>query len=89
MSSGGSSSGNSKYKSVFHGGTPGVGGGTCFCGDYDGYCMCTPSLAVDCIILSPKYEVLLVKRRDTGECMRMICSVCVLLWFQGLPNCLE
>lgn len=56
--------GNS-YKE-FNGGVPGKGG-SCFCGSYDNYCLCTPSLAIDAIILSPKYEVLLVQRRDNGK----------------------
>ena len=35
---------------VWHGGSPsGSHRGSCWCGD-DNYCMCTPSLAIDCII---------------------------------------
>ena len=36
---------------VFHGGNPTqYPAGTCFCGSKDGYCLCTPSLAVDVIV---------------------------------------
>ena len=39
-----------QYRSVkFHGGDPSANTGTCTCG-VDGYCLCTPSLAVDAIL---------------------------------------
>eukprot|EP00039_Didymoeca_costata_P033570 m.42961 g.42961 ORF g.42961 m.42961 type:complete len:191 (-) comp9937_c0_seq1:63-635(-) len=40
--------------------------GSCWCGDGDGYCLCTPSLSVDIVIVVKKEDkehVLLVERR--------------------------
>jgi len=40
-------------KSVWHGGHPAEDRiGSCWCGKQDGYCMCTPNLAIDLIITS-------------------------------------
>ena len=51
---------------IFHGGHPAQDrGGQCWCGDADGYCMCTPSLAIDLIIASGPDHVWLVRRKDT------------------------
>lgn len=61
---------------TWHGGSPKFNTGSCWCGE-DGYCMCTPSLAIDVIIevlpsehltntrvrLS-EVSVMLIKRRD-------------------------
>ena len=46
----------------------GIHSGSCLC-SADNYCMCTPSLAVDMIVLSgsEKEYVWLVKRRDTNQ----------------------
>lgn len=47
----------------------GIHSGSCWCSATDNYCMCTPSLAVDMIVLSgsEKEYVWLVKRRDTNQ----------------------
>lgn len=51
---------------IFHGGHPSqVRTGQCWCGAADGYCMCTPSLAIDLIIASGPDHVWLVRRKDT------------------------
>ncbi|GAB5360438.1 hypothetical protein AAMO2058_000628100 [Amorphochlora amoebiformis] len=58
-------------RSVYHGGNPKENMGSCVCGK-DGYCMCTPSLAIDSIIeveADPNFlgtvpSILLVYRRD-------------------------
>jgi len=39
--------------------------GTCWCQSQ--YCMCTPSLAVDMVVLSGSDHVWLAKRKDTGQ----------------------
>ena len=38
---------------VFHGtpSTHGVPSGSCWCSDHDGYCLCTPSLSVDLLVV--------------------------------------
>ena len=49
---------------TWHGGSPtGSHKGSCWCGS-DEYCMCTPSLAIDCIIEYQGDKVILVWRRD-------------------------
>ena len=46
--------------------------GSCWCGAGDGYCLCTPSLAIDLVIEAPLADgsgeegVVLVRRRDNG-----------------------
>ena len=37
----------------------------CWCGG-DDYCLCTPSLAIDALILGPDDSIMLVERTDTG-----------------------
>jgi 8-oxo-dGTP pyrophosphatase MutT (NUDIX family) len=37
----------------------------CWCG-VDDYCLCTPSLAIDTLILGPNDSILLVERADNG-----------------------
>ena len=56
---------------TWHGGAPGDSpAGSCWCGKADGYCMCTPSLAIDLVIETtlPDGEpgIVLVIRRDNG-----------------------
>ena len=47
----------------WHGGDPSMfPGGSCYCG-VDSYCLCTPSLAIDCII-EYKNQIILVWRKD-------------------------
>jgi 8-oxo-dGTP diphosphatase len=49
---------------VWHGGSPtGSHRGSCWCGA-DSYCMCTPSLAIDCIIEYQSDSLVLVFRKD-------------------------
>lgn len=49
---------------VWHGGSPTDSHpGSCWCGA-DSYCMCTPSLAIDCIIEVGNEKVVLVWRKD-------------------------
>lgn len=49
---------------VWHGGSPSDSHvGSCWCGG-DNYCMCTPSLAIDCIIEYGNEKVVLVWRKD-------------------------
>jgi len=36
--------------------------GSCVCGKHDHYCLCTPSLAVDGLIVSPERKILIVDR---------------------------
>jgi 8-oxo-dGTP diphosphatase len=49
-----------------------VDGSNCMCG-YDGYCMCTPALAVDILVEVPAMDglsapsILLVRRADSGK----------------------
>eukprot|EP00980_Cylindrotheca_fusiformis_P029220 scaffold22756_cov198-Cylindrotheca_fusiformis.AAC.5 len=53
---------------VWHGGHPKEArAGSCWCGQDDGYCMCTPNVAIDLIILSKDgQDVWLVRRKDTN-----------------------
>jgi len=41
--------------------------GTCFCGGDNFYCMCTPSLAIDLVIVTNSDEIWLVRRKDTSQ----------------------
>lgn len=61
---------------TWHGGHPAqIRGGSCWCGNEDGYCMCTPALSVDIVLYEKRhqdeggsgYHVWAVKRRDTGQ----------------------
>jgi 8-oxo-dGTP diphosphatase len=45
--------------------------GTCYCSGSDEYCMCTPSLAIDLVIVSQSDHVWLVRRKDTGQLATM------------------
>jgi 8-oxo-dGTP diphosphatase len=45
--------------------------GSCFCSDFDKYCMCTPSLAIDLVIASGENHVWLVRRKDTDQLATM------------------
>lgn len=50
---------------VWHGGTPALKG-SCWCG-HDGYCMCTPNLAIEVIMEvrhNNEIKIVLIKRRD-------------------------
>lgn len=50
----------------WHGGSPKFSGGSCWCGK-DGYCLCTPSLAIEVILevkVANEVKVALIKRRD-------------------------
>lgn len=59
-----SSNDNLKCPYVWHGGSPTDSHpGSCWCGA-DNYCMCTPSLAIDCIIEFGNEKVVLVWRKD-------------------------
>jgi 8-oxo-dGTP diphosphatase len=52
---------------AWHGGHPADDKyGTCWCG-LDSYCMCTPSLAIDLVVLSGEDHVWLVRRKDTNQ----------------------
>jgi len=56
----------------WHGGHPlGAQTGTCSCSGKDGYCMCTPSLAIDLVIASGKEHLWLVRRKDTDQLATM------------------
>ena len=56
----------------WHGGHPlGVKKATCSCSGKDGYCMCTPSLAIDLVIASGKDHLWLVRRKDTNQLATM------------------
>lgn len=51
----------------WHGGHPADDkSGTCWCGN-DKYCMCTPNVAIDLVVLSGKDHVWLVRRKDTDQ----------------------
>ena len=56
---------------TWHGGHPAQErSGSCWCGDEDGYCMCTPALSVDIVLYEKRgegYNVWAVRRRDTGQ----------------------
>ena len=56
---------------TWHGGHPAADRtGSCWCGDEDGYCMCTPALSVDIVLYEKRdegYSVWAVRRKDTGQ----------------------
>lgn len=56
---------------AWHGGHPAADRtGSCWCGDEDGYCMCTPALSVDIVLYEKRgdgYNVWAVRRKDTGQ----------------------
>jgi 8-oxo-dGTP diphosphatase len=59
---------------VWHGGHPADSHpGTCWCGTNDGYCLCTPNLAIDVVLTTGKnHEFLwLVRRKDTSQLATM------------------
>jgi ADP-ribose pyrophosphatase YjhB (NUDIX family) len=58
---------------VWHGGHPEEErAGSCWCGAADQYCMCTPNLAMDLILVSSDKEFLwLVRRQDTNQLATM------------------
>ena len=59
---------------VWHGGHPADSHpGTCWCSANDGYCMCTPNLAIDVVLTTGKnHEYLwLVRRKDTSQLAAM------------------
>merc|ERR1719232_805995 len=62
-------------KVVFHGGSVTSSSehkGSCWCSGYDDYCMCTPSLAIDLLLIDEKEEnVWLVRRKDTDQLATM------------------
>lgn len=69
---------NSNSNPVWHGGNPNswettndekIPTGSCWCGNDDGYCMCTPSLSTDIILRDSEdpSKVYLVIRKDTGQ----------------------
>ena len=41
--------------------------GSCVCSSFDAYCMCTPSLAIDLVIVSGMDHLWLVRRKDTNQ----------------------
>jgi len=61
--------------SSWHGGNPAswetdeIPTGSCWCGDSDNYCMCTPNLSTDIILrdFDDPRKIYLVKRKDTGQ----------------------
>ena len=56
----------------WNGGHPsGPQSGSCFCSSYDLYCMCTPSLAIDLVIISGSNQLWLVRRKDTNQLATM------------------
>ena len=57
---------------VWHGGHPKEArAGSCWCGKDDGYCMCTPNVAIDLIIRSGENHVWVVRRKDTNQLATM------------------
>jgi 8-oxo-dGTP diphosphatase len=55
----------------FNGGHPwATQKGSCYCNDQP-YCLCTPSLAIDLVIVSGTDHVLLVRRKDTSQLATM------------------
>ena len=59
---------------VWHGGHPAdTHPGSCWCGDQDKYCMCTPNIAVDVVIVSGENKefLWLVIRKDTNQLATM------------------
>ena len=62
------------FETTWHGGHPEDShAGSCWCGNTDKYCMCTPNLAIDLIISSGKDHeyVWLVRRKDTNQLATM------------------
>lgn len=52
----------------WHGGHPSdAHGGACWCGNEDGYCLCTPNLAIDLVVMTGRDHVWLVRRKDTSQ----------------------
>lgn len=70
-----SSSSTTISKRSWHGGSPiswetgDIPTGSCWCGDGDGYCLCTPNLSTDIVLRDPNdpSKIYLVKRKDTGQ----------------------
>ena len=63
---------------TWHGGHPIADHkGSCWCGAEDGYCMCTPSLAIDLILLAQPQpqdispQIWVVRRKDTSQLATM------------------
>ncbi|KAL7473902.1 hypothetical protein ACHAXS_014436 [Conticribra weissflogii] len=66
-----------KQDQTWHGGHPeSTKSGSCWCGSADGYCMCTPAVAIDIVMYSKStddnngdggYDVWVVRRGDTGQ----------------------
>lgn len=60
-----------EYTKIFHTSSSALDplhGGTCWCTtQFDDFCTCTPSLAVDVILTSGENHIWLVKRSDTGQ----------------------
>lgn len=59
---------------IWHGGHPAdAHAGSCWCGATDKYCMCTPNIAVDVVIVSGenKEYLWLVRRKDTNHLATM------------------
>mmetsp|Transcript_18621 Transcript_18621/g.36205 ORF Transcript_18621/g.36205 Transcript_18621/m.36205 type:complete len:325 (-) Transcript_18621:23-997(-) len=65
-----------KQDQTWHGGHPAsTKSGSCWCGSADGYCMCTPAVAIDIVLYSKssddnvggRYDVWAVRRGDTGQ----------------------
>lgn len=57
---------------VWHGGHPQQDhAGSCWCGQEDKYCMCTPNVAIDLIIRSGTNYIWLVRRKDTNKLATM------------------
>jgi 8-oxo-dGTP diphosphatase len=56
---------------VYHGGHPlAAKSGTCWCAP-DKYCMCTPSVAIDLVLMASPDQVWLVRRKDTSQLATM------------------
>jgi hypothetical protein len=68
------------YERTWHGGHPMAQDhkGSCWCGAEDGYCMCTPNVAIDLILVSKSDNnnkddsfLWLVQRKDTNQLATM------------------
>jgi hypothetical protein len=70
---GNNSNNNSNIQQVWHGGTPEAPciRGTRWCSAQDDYCMCSPSLAIDVVLISGPDHVWLVKGKDTNQYANM------------------
>lgn len=56
-----------KIDAVWNGGHPmGEKRGSCYCGP-DDYCMCSPNVAIDLVIVTEEDKVWLVERKDTNQ----------------------